>query len=353
MLANTCSAPLCASPTAHCLQVVLARSESGELVAIKYAAARKEAVLAQEACMHARLAHENVVRLRAIVLPAGGDTTTGGGLVMDYCAGGTLAEWLGWNRARGGPPLSMLRRLDVVDQVLAALEHMHERGVCHLDVKPCNVMLSSADLLRPQRVYLTDLGLSQCCNGVHMAGRYRGTLPYMAPELARNLRSLAEPALDVWSVGVIMRELVSQVPPCASWEAADIKAALRVGSLYGETLPCEPEWAQLMGLCLQYDPAARASVAEVRSVVRALCALEGHRAAARQWVEPPEVRLAPRPAARRPDLCLPESLELGVAVACGVPAQCAGAETPGVGSLRLHAGARQLNLPESLGLTSF
>jgi serine/threonine protein kinase len=167
------------------LQVLLTRTPYGELVAVKYASQGKEGVLAHEARMQARLAHVGIARLAAVVVATctlDPRALVVSGLVMEHCAGGSLAEWLEWNASVGGAPLPFERRLDIADQIFAALEHMHSRGVCHLDLKPCNVMLQHRDLAAaaPQQLKLIDFGLSQLDDRRFMAGRYRGTVRAIA-----------------------------------------------------------------------------------------------------------------------------------------------------------------------------
>jgi serine/threonine protein kinase len=346
------------------------------MVAVKSAAPGKEATLAQEAFVHAELCHPNIVALRAVIaipsLPVHS-------LVLDFCPGGTLAEAMERGatcRRAAPPPLPFLTRLIILDQVLAALEHMHARGLCHLDVKPCNVMLERPDLSGPPQLYrLADFGLSQAADGSLMPGRYRGTLPYMAPELAVNLRSVASPALDIWSVGVLMRELITLTPPCASWKGDTIKSALRNRTLYAATPACEAPYAELMAECLNYDPGHRPSASQLRVRISSLRALYGWHPAKPHKGQVKEQQLLLQPRAipsctlvRTPvSLMLPESLGLGCSCTSGsvlkLPESlgiCGGSDGSGDSAteqapqiLRSAANWQVLNLPSSLELMSF
>jgi serine/threonine protein kinase len=359
------------------IQVVLARTSTGERVAVKSAAQGKEATLAQEAFIHAELVHPNIVRLRSVVTEPSAPVHS---LVLDFCPGGTLAEameGIAACRRAAPPPLPLATRLAILDQIVAALHHMHARGICHLDVKPCNIMLEHPHLSGSAQLYrLADFGLSQAADGSLMPGRYRGTLPYMAPELAVNLRSVATPALDIWSVGVVMRELVTLTPPCSSWKGDAIKSALRDRTLYAVSPPCEPPYAAMMAQCLSYDPGQRPSALQLRSRIASLIDAEALHAFVLAGVPPVQVQQqhqqmhVPASSCTPPRLpapvMLPESLGLGCSCSRKIPnlpnslGICGGSRGSGDSEseevpqmLRSVTDWQALNLPSSLDLMSF
>ncbi len=90
-------------------------------------------------------------------------------------------------------------------EVAQALEHAHQRGVLHRDVKPSNVMLTPAG-----RVLLVDFGLASArgVDGLTRSGSQTGSLPYMAPEQLRDGAQKDE-RVDVYGLGVTLYELVS------------------------------------------------------------------------------------------------------------------------------------------------
>ncbi len=113
-----------------------------------------------------------------------------------------------------GEPVPAASRWDeacarAVACVALALQHAHERGVLHRDIKPGNVLLA-----RDGRVLLGDFGLARADDASRLtaSGSEIGSLPYLAPELLSGA-SAATPASDVYALGVTLYELLTlQLP---------------------------------------------------------------------------------------------------------------------------------------------
>ena len=135
---------------------------------------------------------------------------------MEYVEGPTLAEIL---RERGR--LSERDALRVVLQVAMALEHAHDRGLVHRDVKPSNIIFSSTEKV----VKLADLGLAKrylerTAELTH-AGRLVGTPYYMAPELAQG-EVTADIRSDIYSMGATFYHAITGRPPFEGNTPAEI-----------------------------------------------------------------------------------------------------------------------------------
>ncbi|HEY1380751.1 MAG TPA: serine/threonine-protein kinase, partial [Gemmataceae bacterium] len=94
-------------------------------------------------------------------------------------------------------------------QAAEALEHAHQAGVVHRDVKPANLMVDARGNL-----WVTDFGLAVCQSdtGVTRSGDLIGTLRYMSPEQALGRRRALDHRTDVYSLGATLYELLTLLP---------------------------------------------------------------------------------------------------------------------------------------------
>ena len=117
----------------------------------------------------------------------------GPSIIMEYIEGCTLSEWLSTN-----PPQNERRR--VFEELLTAVNYLHQRGIIHNDLKPDNILISRAD----NTLKLIDFGLAD--SDAHIALRRLGCTPkYASPEL--QARGEVDARSDIYSIGVIMGEL--------------------------------------------------------------------------------------------------------------------------------------------------
>lgn len=122
--------------------------------------------------------------------------------VMDYCSGGELFYHLG----RAGR-FSENRTRFYAAEIVLALEHLHTLGIVYRDLKPENVMLDAKG-----HIVITDFGLSK--EGIEdntSAHSFCGTPEYLAPEILT--RSGHGRAADWWSLGALMYEMLTGMPP--------------------------------------------------------------------------------------------------------------------------------------------
>lgn len=120
-------------------------------------------------------------------------------IAMEYLSGGTLADRL------RGEPLPLEAAIALVEQVAAALDHAHGRGLMHRDVKPANILFDDEG-----HAVLVDFGLvkSLAESGLTTEGTSLGTPHYMAPEQANATAEVGARA-DVYALGVVAYEMLT------------------------------------------------------------------------------------------------------------------------------------------------
>jgi serine/threonine-protein kinase len=127
-------------------------------------------------------------------------------IVMEYVDGRSLADVL---RAEG--TLHPDRAADIATDVAAALGFAHRNGVVHRDVKPGNVLISSAGLVK-----VTDFGIARAIShnaeeALTQTGSVMGTATYFSPEQAQG--KSVDPRSDLYSLGIVMYEMVCGKAP--------------------------------------------------------------------------------------------------------------------------------------------
>jgi len=184
-------------------------------------------------------------------------------IAMEYVEGETLSQLVN----REGP-LPWPRALYVAAQVARSLREAHKLGLVHRDLKPANVMLMQ-ESTTGDVVKVLDFGLVKPFSAgaprpgeteLTQAGVLMGSPLYMAPEQARNE---ADQRTDIYSLGILMFQLIAGRPPFQGKEAIDIivrhikEAPPRLKSLAPD-IPIEVD--ALVMKCLEKDPFKRFQV---------------------------------------------------------------------------------------------
>ncbi len=169
-----------------------------------------------------------------------------------------LIEGTGLNRLPAVELLPLRRAAEIVAETARALQHAHEHGVLHRDIKPGNIILDTAG-----RPHITDFGLAKLVETESTVTQTRellGTPSYMSPEMAHGGAKQPGAATDIYGLGAVLYQLLTGNPPFAGG------TTLETIRLVLETEPRRPgQWNSKVDRdleviclkCLEKDPARR------------------------------------------------------------------------------------------------
>ncbi|MEM7312470.1 MAG: bifunctional serine/threonine-protein kinase/formylglycine-generating enzyme family protein [Planctomycetota bacterium] len=167
---------------------------------------RKEAMI-REARAAAKLKHPNIVCVYDVQEDDGNPF-----IVMEYVAGQTLDQW------KDSSGSDWQSRLDLFRKIVAAIGYVHREGMFHRDLKPANIIVDASG-----EPHVTDFGLALMDGARRLRiGERSGTARYMSPEQVQGSTNLIDGRSDVWSLGVILYELLCDRPPFQAKTTSDL-----------------------------------------------------------------------------------------------------------------------------------
>ena len=206
----------------------------------------------QEARAAGSLSHPNILAVHDV-----GTEGATSYIVTELLEGESLRERM------GGRPLPARKAADYAVQIASGLSAGHERGVVHRDIKPENLFVTTEG-----RIKILDFGLAKLLDGdmsghtetVIIDGEPRtpviGTVAYMSPEQARGLR--IDHRTDVFSLGVVLYEMLAGFPPFRRGTTADtVSAILHDDPPDSPALIAVPALARTVRHCLEKKPEER------------------------------------------------------------------------------------------------
>ncbi len=144
------------------------------------------------------LSHPNIVRVYNVSF---GDRLQY--IVMEYVDGITLKEYIEQQGV-----INWKEAVHFVGQILAALQHAHDKGIVHQDIKPQNIML-----LQDGTIKVTDFGIARFSRSDYhtITDKAIGSVHYISPEQARG--EVTDEKADIYSIGVVLYEMLTgQLP---------------------------------------------------------------------------------------------------------------------------------------------
>lgn len=186
--------------------VYLATNKLGQLIAIKEIHSETDSKSLQrihnEISILKAIKHPNVINLYEVIQ----DSSDRFFLVMEYCTGGDLLQYLKRKRT-----LHEFEVQEIVYQVARGLEALYKQNIMHRDIKLQNLLISKEG--EKITIKIADFGLARYTTGY--ASTYCGTLPYMAPEVIQGYSYIDKSRLkystkaELWSLGITIYILLS------------------------------------------------------------------------------------------------------------------------------------------------
>ena len=164
----------------------------------------------REAKAAGALQHANIVTIHDV-----GEADGVPFIAMEYLEGESLASLIS-----RGAPLSLTEKVGYLVQTCRALQYAHRRGVIHRDIKPANIVLTVEGVIK-----VVDFGIARVSDASHTrTGTLLGTLGYMSPQQIHGKR--ADGLSDIWSVGVVLYELLTGRRPFKGGNQADLMRSI-------------------------------------------------------------------------------------------------------------------------------
>jgi serine/threonine-protein kinase len=223
----------------------------------------------------ATIGHPGIVE----VFDAGVDEDETMFLVMELVDGVSLRDH--WKT-----PISKREAVEGLLELARILAAAHAKGFVHRDLKPMNVLVSGG------RVRLLDFGIARHVDSelLTRTGSMLGTFRYMSPEQARNARA-ATAATDVWSIGIMLYEVLRGAPPFPGKDVELVRVAAAVPHVPLDKAGAAPApLARVVDRCLAKRAAQRYADAGELAAALGACLADGAVARALEVPLPPEER---------------------------------------------------------------
>jgi serine/threonine protein kinase len=198
----------------------------------------------REAAAAGSLSHPNIVTIYDV-----GEDDGLPFIAMEYVRGETFADLMCLR-----PPLSVLRKVQLTEEVCAGLAHAHEAGIVHRDINPANLIVGPEGTVK-----ILDFGIAKLnASGLTVPGAIMGTLNYMSPEQVKG--TAVDARADIFSVGAVLYELLSHQQAFPGRVPGEVLQRILKGVPTPITEYCpeiDPRLVRLVDRALEKDPDRR------------------------------------------------------------------------------------------------
>ncbi|KFW94182.1 Serine/threonine-protein kinase ULK1, partial [Phalacrocorax carbo] len=157
-------------------------------------------------------------------------------LVMEYCNGGDLADYLHTMRTLSEDTIRLF-----LQQIAGAMKMLHSKGIIHRDLKPQNILLSYAGGRKSNpnniRIKIADFGFARYLQNNMMAATLCGSPMYMAPEVIMSQHYDAK--ADLWSIGTIIYQCLTGKAPFQASSPQDLRLFYEKNKMLMPNIPRE------------------------------------------------------------------------------------------------------------------
>lgn len=157
--------------------------------------------LDNEIAIMKKLVHPNIAKLYGVIYK--NDKVY---IVMEYCNGGDLAKYISKNKNNNDHKF--------FHQIIEGIKYLHENNIIHRDIKPANF------LIHDNNIKITDFGFSKILKTNELVSTFCGSPLYMSPDVLKHNKYSYNS--DIWSMGVILYELVTKRHPYYETQATDL-----------------------------------------------------------------------------------------------------------------------------------
>lgn len=213
-----------------------------------------EANVRKEIQLLRRLRHRNVIQLVDVLCSEEKQKMY---MVMEYCVCG-MQEMLDSVPEKRFP---MCQAHGYFCQLIDGLEYLHGQGIVHKDIKPGNLLLTTSGTLK-----ISDLGVAEALPPFAADDTCRtsqGSPAFQPPEIANGLDTFSGFKVDIWSAGVTLYNITTGLYP---FEGDNIYKLFENIGKGDYTIPgdCGPPLSDLLRGMLEYEPAKRFSIRQIR-----------------------------------------------------------------------------------------